>query len=78
MYNLCVENIVVPFGGGDVRRLKAADGMCGVRFLLWLLALLGWVTASEFPERECCDLEYPPQSTAPSSSVATSTAAGMS
>lgn len=55
----------------------AIDGMCGAGFFLRLLAVLGWVTASEFPERECCDLEYPkPQPTVPTSSVATSTTTG--
>lgn len=52
-------------------------GMCGAGLLFGLLAVLAWVTASEFPERECCDLEYPkPQPTVPTSSLATSTTAG--
>ncbi|GJQ66809.1 hypothetical protein Trydic_g18577 [Trypoxylus dichotomus] len=53
--------------------------MYGVRFLLWLLAVVGWLNASEFPERECCDLEYPPPqstTTTTSSTVATSTGSG--
>ncbi|KAK9723213.1 hypothetical protein QE152_g19403 [Popillia japonica] len=53
--------------------------MYGVRFLLWLLAVVGWLEASESPERECCDLEYPQlqsTTTTTSSTVATSTGSG--
>ncbi|XP_017775583.1 PREDICTED: uncharacterized protein LOC108561940 isoform X2 [Nicrophorus vespilloides] len=49
--------------------------MCGVGFILWLLALPIWVSASEFPERECCDLEYPEPQPTQQSQTTTTTAA---
>lgn len=54
-------------------------GMYGVGFLLWLLAVFGWLNASESPDRECCDFEYPTPlltTTTTSSTVATSTGPG--
>lgn len=45
-----------------------ANGMCGVGYFLWLFAIHGWATASEFPDRECCDLTSQ-QPTTTSSSV---------
>lgn len=71
--------LLVVNNGGNVSRYTVSDGMCGVRIVFWLLAFFGWVSASEFPERECCDLEYPPQllSTVSSSSVATTTLPGI-
>jgi hypothetical protein len=55
--------------GGDL------DGMCGAGVFLWLLAAVGRVLCSEFPERECCDLPPPqPTALASSSTTAASTA----
>lgn len=49
------------------------DGMYGVARYLWLLAAVStWsVDASEFPERECCDLEFPAPTTPDTISAST-------
>uniref|UniRef100_A0A1Y1NG70 GDNF/GAS1 domain-containing protein n=2 Tax=Photinus pyralis TaxID=7054 RepID=A0A1Y1NG70_PHOPY len=48
--------------------------MYGAWSFLFLLAAVSCVAASEFPERECCDPEYPPAlPTIPSTTVITST-----
>lgn len=47
-----------------VRVVGPVDGMCrvavGWRLLGLLAAVVGAAVGSEFPERECCDLDYPP------------------
>lgn len=59
---------------------QEADGMYGVggilRLVAWAAAGLLLVSASEFPERECCDLDYPGQSTEDPMDVSATTLAG--
>lgn len=60
-----------------MKRSSAAfgGGMCGVKIVLWLLAIAGLqVLASEFPERECCDLPSPQPSEPPTTTQPSSTA----
>lgn len=47
--------------------------MCGVWAFVWLLAILGWVLSSEFPERECCDLPSPQPTVPVTTTTSTST-----